>query len=176
MAAAVARTGTWTMEIVHRRDRHRFVVLPKRWMAERTLAWVSRCRRRARDYERHMRKATAFIRLAMIRLMLQRLAASSSDQIRTSRKGSHETVLGLARGAAPAGLADHAEDHGAQTDAELTCATDRPIGADQRKRHDPTKFSEEAVPLMACSVISSPQRRSPSLCTHILRSCLGRRP
>ena len=78
MAAAVARTGIWTMEIVHRSDRHRLVVLPKRWMAERTLAWVSRCRRLARDYERHARKAAAFVRLAMIRLMLRHLAASPS--------------------------------------------------------------------------------------------------
>ena len=45
MTAAVARTGTWTLEIVRRCDRHRFVVLPKRWIVERTLAWISRCRR-----------------------------------------------------------------------------------------------------------------------------------
>jgi transposase len=76
MAAAVARTGAWTLEIVRRSDRHRFIALPKRWSAERTLAWISRCRRLARDYERHARKAAAFVRLAMIRLMLQRLAAS----------------------------------------------------------------------------------------------------
>src|SRR5215207_6294981 len=50
------------------------VVLPKRWIVERTLAWISRCRRLARDYERHARKAAAFVRLAMIRLMLRRLA------------------------------------------------------------------------------------------------------
>ena len=74
MAATVARTGTWALEIVRRCDRHRFVVLPKRWIVERTLAWISRCRRVARDYERHARKAAAFIRLAMIRLMLRRLA------------------------------------------------------------------------------------------------------
>jgi transposase len=57
MAAAVARTGTWTLEIVRRCDRHRFVALPKRWIVERTLAWISRNRRLARDYERHARKA-----------------------------------------------------------------------------------------------------------------------
>ncbi len=74
MAATVARTGTWALEIVRRCDQHRFVVLPKRWIVERTLAWISRCRRLARDYERHARKAAAFIRLAMIRLMLRRLA------------------------------------------------------------------------------------------------------
>ncbi len=75
MEAAVARTGTWTLEIVRRCDRHRFVVLPKRWIVERTLAWISRCRHLARDYERHTRTAAAFVRLAMIRLMLRRLAA-----------------------------------------------------------------------------------------------------
>jgi transposase len=77
METAIARTGTWTLQIVRRCDRHHFVVLPKRWIVERTLAWVSRCRRLARDYERHARKAAAFVRLAMIRLMLRRLPASS---------------------------------------------------------------------------------------------------
>ena len=77
MEAAIARTGTWVLQIVRRCDRHRFVVLPKRWIVERTLAWISRNRRLARDDERHARKAAAFVRLAMIRLMLRRLAASS---------------------------------------------------------------------------------------------------
>ena len=76
MAAIVASTGAWTLETVRRCDRHRFVVLPKRWIVERTLAWISRCRRLARDYERHARKAAAFVRLAMIRLMLRRLSAN----------------------------------------------------------------------------------------------------
>src|SRR5918998_3447068 len=67
---------TWVLEIARRCDRHRFVVLPKRWIVERTLAWISRCRRLARDYERHARKAAAFVRLAMIRLMLRRLSAN----------------------------------------------------------------------------------------------------
>jgi transposase len=48
MTATVARIGSWTLEIVRRCDRHRFVVLPKRWIVERTLAWISRCRRLAR--------------------------------------------------------------------------------------------------------------------------------
>jgi transposase len=78
MAAAMARTGTWTLEIVRRCDRQRFVVLPKRWIVERTLAWISRNRRLARDFERHCRIAAAFVRMAMIRLMLRRLAAKHS--------------------------------------------------------------------------------------------------
>jgi transposase len=77
LAAAVAKTGTWMIEIVKRNELHQFVVLPKRWIVERTLAWISRCRRLAKDFERHARKAVAFIRLAMIRLMLRRLTASS---------------------------------------------------------------------------------------------------
>ena len=62
------------VEIVKRADTaNGFAVLPKRWIVERTLAWISRCRRLAKDFERHARKAAAFIRLAMIRLMLRRL-------------------------------------------------------------------------------------------------------
>jgi transposase len=78
VAAVVAKTGTWTVEIVKRNELHRFVVLPKRWIVERTLAWLSRCRRLSKDFERHARKTAAFIRLAMIRLMLRRLTAPSS--------------------------------------------------------------------------------------------------
>jgi transposase len=77
-ARAVAATGRWRIEIVKRSDLHRFVVVPKRWIVERTLAWISRCRRLAKDFERHARKAAAFIRLAMIRLMLRRLTTPSS--------------------------------------------------------------------------------------------------
>ncbi|HXV28760.1 MAG TPA: IS5 family transposase [Sinorhizobium sp.] len=78
LATALAKTGTWTIAIVKRNELHRFVVLPKRWIVERTLAWISRCRRLAKDFERHARKAAAFVRLAMIRLMLRRLTAPSS--------------------------------------------------------------------------------------------------
>jgi transposase len=75
--AAAARTGTWKIEIVKRSDIARgFVVLPKRWVVERTLAWISRNRRLARDFERYARTVAAFIRLAMIRIMLTRLASS----------------------------------------------------------------------------------------------------
>jgi len=41
MAAAVAKTGAWRLQIVKRTDAHRFVVLPKRWVVERTFAWIS---------------------------------------------------------------------------------------------------------------------------------------
>ena len=73
MAAVVAKTGAWKLEIVKRTELHRFVVLPKRWVVERTFAWISRNRRLARDFERYARTVAAFIRLAMIRIMLRRL-------------------------------------------------------------------------------------------------------
>ena len=72
-AAAIARTGSWTLDIVKRNELHRFVVLPKRWIVERTLAWISHNRRLARDFERYARTGAAFVRLAMIRIMLRRL-------------------------------------------------------------------------------------------------------
>ena len=78
MAATVAKTGAWRLEIVKRNDVPRFEVLPKRWIVERTFAWLSRYRRLGRDFERHIRTVIAFIRLAMIRLMLRRLAATHS--------------------------------------------------------------------------------------------------
>ena len=76
-AAAIAKTGTWTLEIVKRSELHRFVVLHKRWIVERTLAWISRNRRLSRDFERCARTVAAFVRLAMIRLMLRRLTRSA---------------------------------------------------------------------------------------------------
>ena len=65
------------IEIVKRSDAHNFVVLPKRWIVERTLAWISRNRRLARDFERYSRTVAAFVRLAMIRIMLRRLTQPS---------------------------------------------------------------------------------------------------
>jgi transposase len=50
-----------------------FVVLPKRWIVERTIAWLNRCRRLAKDWECLNRKALAFLRLASIRFMLRKL-------------------------------------------------------------------------------------------------------
>ena len=77
-AKAVADTGAWVIEIVKRTDAHKFVVVPKRWVVERTFAWTSRYRRLARDFERYATTAAAFFRLAMIRLMLRRLTRSTA--------------------------------------------------------------------------------------------------
>ena len=77
-AAAVAGTGRWRLEIVHRGDGAGFVPLPKRWIVERTFAWLGRCRRLAKDFENLAVNALAFLCLGMIRLMLRRLARSSA--------------------------------------------------------------------------------------------------
>jgi len=50
-----------------------FKVIPKRWIVERTFAWLNRCRRLAKDWENLNRNALAFLRLASIRLMLRKL-------------------------------------------------------------------------------------------------------
>jgi transposase len=77
VADSVRDTGAWTVEIVKRSDIAKgFAVLPKRWIVERTLAWLSRCRRLARNVENLARTALALIRLAMIKLMARRLTRS----------------------------------------------------------------------------------------------------
>ena len=63
-----------TVEIVKRSDQATgFIALPKRWIVERTFAWLGRCRRLAKDWECLNHKALAFLRLASIRLMLRKL-------------------------------------------------------------------------------------------------------
>ena len=61
-------------DIIKRSDQTKgFRVLPRRWVVERTIAWLNRCRRLAKDWENLNRKALAFLRLASIRLMLRKL-------------------------------------------------------------------------------------------------------
>ena len=80
-AAAVAQIGAWDLEIVKRSDTAKgFVVLPKRWIVERTLSWIGRCRRLSKHVENLARSALAFLRLAMIRLMMRRIARLQLQQ------------------------------------------------------------------------------------------------
>ena len=79
-AAAVRALGTWELEIVKRSDQATgFEVLPKRWIVERTFGWLGRCRRLAKDFENRTRTALAFLRLALIRLVLRRIARASDQ-------------------------------------------------------------------------------------------------
>lgn len=66
------------LEIITRSDQVKgFVGLPKRWIVERTLAWLNRCRRLAKDFENRLRYALAFVHLAAIRLMVRKLCNPS---------------------------------------------------------------------------------------------------
>ena len=65
----------WLLQIVKRHDDvEGFQVLPRRWVVERTCAWLSRYRRRSKDYEYPTSASEAMIHVAMIQLMLVRLA------------------------------------------------------------------------------------------------------
>ena len=62
------------IEIVKRSDAHNFVVLPKRWIVERTFAWLGKYRRLSKDYETLTQSSEAMIRIAMINVMIHKLS------------------------------------------------------------------------------------------------------
>ena len=63
------------VEIVKRSDQAKgFLVLPKRWIVERTFAWLGRCRRLAKDFEATIASAIAWLLLAHVRMLSRRLA------------------------------------------------------------------------------------------------------
>jgi putative transposase len=66
------RLGRWTLQIVKRTEAG-FAVLPKRWIVERTFAWLGKYRRLSKDYETLTQSSESMIRIAMINLMLHRL-------------------------------------------------------------------------------------------------------
>jgi putative transposase len=72
------KQGGWELEIVERdREARGFEVLSKRWIVERTFSWLIRNRRLSRGYERMVQSSETFIKVAMIRLMLRRLARAA---------------------------------------------------------------------------------------------------
>lgn len=71
----LAEMGRWSLEIIKRSDTAiGFEVLPRRWVVERTFAWLGRCRRLAKDFEATISSATAWLLMAHIRLLTRRLA------------------------------------------------------------------------------------------------------
>ena len=75
LRGALDRIGDWTIEIVKRSDTAiGFEVIPRRWIVERTFAWLGRCRRLAKDWEKSIASAEAWINIAHIRLTTRRLA------------------------------------------------------------------------------------------------------
>ena len=74
---ALTKIGTWTLEIIKRSDRAKgFELLPRRWVVERTFAWLGRNRRLAKDFEQTIESATAWLYLASIQLMTRRIAST----------------------------------------------------------------------------------------------------
>lgn len=72
---AIAEFGKWTIEIVTRSQSvGNFKAEPKRWVIERTLAWLNRCRRLSKDFEKTIASAEAWVLLASIRVLSRRLA------------------------------------------------------------------------------------------------------
>ena len=76
----VEANARWELSIVRRPEGKRgWVKLPIRWTVERTFAWLGRCRRLTKDREKSARSSEAFIKLAMIHLMLNRLQPKDTD-------------------------------------------------------------------------------------------------
>jgi transposase len=76
LKAALARMGKWKVQIVKRSDTAKgFEVIPRRWVVERTFAWLSRNRRLAKDFERSIESATAWLFIASVQLIARRIAS-----------------------------------------------------------------------------------------------------
>ncbi len=76
----VEDNANWDLVIVRRPDGKKgWVKLPLRWTVERTFAWLGTCRRLAKDREKSVRSSEAFVKLAMIYLMLNRLEPKHAD-------------------------------------------------------------------------------------------------
>ena len=75
---AMTAIGKWTIQIVKRSEMAKnFVLLPRRWVVERTLAWLNRNRRLAKDYEASIASAETWLFIANVKLLTRRLARSA---------------------------------------------------------------------------------------------------
>ena len=75
LRGALDKIGQWTIEVIKRSDTAKgFEVIPRRWVVERTFAWLWRCRRLAKDFEATIESAVAWITIASIRLITRRMA------------------------------------------------------------------------------------------------------
>ena len=71
---ALGPLGRWTIDIVKRSDAAKgFELLPRRWVVERTLAWLNRNRRLAKDFETSIASAEAWLMIASVKLLMRRL-------------------------------------------------------------------------------------------------------
>lgn len=75
LRSALVGMGKWTIDIIKRSDKAKgFEVLPRRWVVERTFAWLGRCRRLAKDWEKSVASSTAWALIASIRMLTRRTA------------------------------------------------------------------------------------------------------
>jgi transposase len=75
LAKALASIGRWTIEIVKRSDAVKgFKLLPRRWVVERTIAWLNRNRRLAKDFEATIESAETWLMIASVKMLSRRLA------------------------------------------------------------------------------------------------------
>ncbi len=96
LEAVLRRVGRWTLEIVKRAATQGFQVMPRRWVVERTLAWRSRNRRPAKDFEATIAAAQARLFIAGVQHLTRRLVSNEKQQL------SSGLTLMPAAGAAPA--------------------------------------------------------------------------
>jgi putative transposase len=79
--------GGWMLEIIKRPDKAKgFVLLPRRWVVERTLAWLNHYRRLSKDYEYHTQSSEAWVYVAMTHVMVRRLKPSLEQRSGTRLK------------------------------------------------------------------------------------------
>jgi transposase len=125
--AAVAKTPRLRMEIVKRSDNMRgFVVLPRRWVVERTFSWFGRNRRLAKDFENLGETLATFVTLASIELALRRLA--KAQVVNSANHGLHRTVAKVCKSDGEETLAG-------------SCATAR-----LRRKRTPSEFPAQDFP------------------------------
>ena len=85
----VEQNADWELEIVRRPEGAKgWVRLPIRWTVERTFAWFGKCRRLTKDREKSVRSPEAFVKLAMIHMMLNRLKPKCDDATFGYRKAA----------------------------------------------------------------------------------------
>lgn len=78
LEAAVAHIDRLTIEIIRRSDLAGFVTLPRRWVVERTVAWLNRCRRLAKNWEASIASSEGWMVVSSIRRMTRRIAKIQS--------------------------------------------------------------------------------------------------
>ena len=91
-------TGGWLLQVVRRNpDSHWFEVLPRRWVVECTLSWLSRCRRLSKDYEELPETGETWVHISMVHFMLKRLNQPDSDFSHTLSENWSESHCATSR-------------------------------------------------------------------------------